>query len=58
MQYVVTVYTGDRSGGGTDANVFVNLFGEQGDTGDRMLKRSKNNKNKFERGRVSMLLEK
>ena len=55
MQYVVSVYTGNKHGAGTDANVFINLFGEQGDTGDRPLKQSKNNKNKFERGKVSVL---
>ncbi|GAB1599835.1 lipoxygenase homology domain-containing protein 1 isoform X2 [Argonauta hians] len=52
VQYVVTVYTGDVLGAGTDAKVFVNLFGKLGDTGKRYLENSKNNRNKFERGKV------
>ena len=52
VQYDVSVYTGSRRGAGTDANVFLNLFGEQGDTGDRALKHSKTNINKFENGQV------
>lgn len=42
---------GDKRGAGTDANVFVILHGEQGDTGKRLLQGSGNN---FERGRVDM----
>lgn len=38
----------DSSGAGTDANVFVILFGEYGDTGTLPLKES-TNRNKFER---------
>ncbi len=52
MQYKAEVHTGKKFGAGTDANVFLNLFGEQGDTGDRRLKKSKNNRNKFEKGNV------
>ena len=44
--------TGDRMNAGTDANVFVTLFGEHGDTGQCPLKQSENTSNKFERGRV------
>lgn len=39
-------------GAGTDANVYINIYGENGDTGERPLKKS-NNLNKFERGQVS-----
>jgi lipoxygenase homology domain-containing protein 1 len=46
--YRVHVFTGDVSGAGTDANVFVSIYGENGDTGERQLKESQN-KNKFER---------
>ena len=53
LQYHVSVHTGTRRGAGTDANVFLNIFGEQGDTGERPLTVSKTNKNKFERGNVS-----
>ena len=47
------VYTGDKRHAGTDANVFINLHGDMGDTGDRDLNKSKNNINKFERNQVS-----
>ena len=47
VQYKVTVRTGDVRGAGTDANVFAQLFGENGDTGERRLESSGNN---FERG--------
>ena len=50
MQYEIKVYTGDVSGAGTDANVFVNVFGEFGDTGKRQL--SKKFRDLFERNQV------
>ena len=53
MKYAVSVSTGKKMGAGTDANVFINLFGEQGDTGDRPLEKSSSNRNKFEKGNVS-----
>ena len=53
-KYVVEVFTGDISGAGTDANVFLNIFGDRGDTGERKLHKSETNKDKFERGRVSL----
>ena len=34
-KYEVKVYTGDVIGAGTDADVFINIFGEYGDTGNR-----------------------
>lgn len=50
--YEVHVLTGNVWGAGTDANVFLSIYGiERGDTGERQLKRS-NNINKFERGQV------
>ena len=51
--YRVLVYTGDKFGAGTNANICLNIFGELGDTGDRPLEESKNNKNKFERNQVT-----
>lgn len=42
-------------GAGTDAHVYINIYGENGDTGERSLKKSKN-LNKFERGQVSKTL--
>ena len=50
--YEVSVFTGNMLGAGTDAHVYVNIYGEKGDTGERPLKKS-NNLNKFERGQVS-----
>uniref|UniRef100_A0A8C6URX6 Lipoxygenase homology domains 1b n=1 Tax=Neogobius melanostomus TaxID=47308 RepID=A0A8C6URX6_9GOBI len=47
--YEVSVFTGGTMGAGTDAKVFVNIYGENGDTGERYLK-SSNNLNKFEKG--------
>lgn len=32
-KYIVSVFTGDIKGSGTDADVFINIFGEFGDTG-------------------------
>ncbi|XP_021542012.1 lipoxygenase homology domain-containing protein 1 isoform X2 [Neomonachus schauinslandi] len=46
-KYEVRVYTGDVIGAGTDADVFINIFGEYGDTGERRLENEKDN---FERG--------
>ena len=44
--------TGDIFGAGTDANVFINMAGDKGDSGERQLQDS-NNVNKFERNIVS-----
>lgn len=32
-KFVVSVFTADIKGSGTDADVFINIFGEFGDTG-------------------------
>ncbi|TKS84776.1 Lipoxygenase -like proteiny domain-containing protein 1 [Collichthys lucidus] len=48
--YQVSVMTGDVYGAGTDANVFLTIYGDQGDTGERKLSKSETNSNKFERG--------
>ncbi|KAK1803299.1 hypothetical protein P4O66_004083 [Electrophorus voltai] len=50
--YSVSVTTGDVYGAGTDANVFITVYGDMGDTGERKLSKSENNKNKFERRAV------
>ena len=52
--YQVFVHTGDKRGAGTNANIFLNIFGELGDTGDRPLEESKTNRDKFERNQVSL----
>jgi hypothetical protein len=53
INYPVSVHTAKKSGAGTDANVFLTIFGNQGDTGERPLMFSKTNRNKFEKGNVS-----
>ena len=51
MPYEVKVFTGDKTGAGTDANVFLTIFGINGDSGERELRKS-DNANKFERNQV------
>ena len=50
--YSISVTTGDVYGAGTDANVFLTMYGDLGDTGERKLSKSETNTNKFERGSV------
>lgn len=47
-RYVVTTYTGDRFGAGTDAHVFIKLFGTQGETVEKELESQ--GRDNFERG--------
>lgn len=51
--YEVSVFTGDESGAGTDANVFLNIIGENGDSGERKLHKSETHMDKFEKNHVS-----
>ena len=53
IKYQLDVYTGDKDNAGTDANVWVEVVGKRGDTGRRRLRKSLNNTNKFEQGKVS-----
>ena len=46
-EYQVHIYTGYEWGAGTDANILITLFGEDGDSEETKLD---NNKNNFERG--------
>lgn len=46
--YKIHVKTSDEKGAGTDANVYIRLFGENGDSGDLHLKDSETNKSPFE----------
>ncbi|KAF5837533.1 hypothetical protein DUNSADRAFT_4226 [Dunaliella salina] len=48
--YCITVHTSDLKGAGTDADVHVVVYGELGDTGERLLDNSM--QNNFERGKV------
>ncbi|GLC44364.1 hypothetical protein PLESTF_000049800 [Pleodorina starrii] len=47
--YKVTVYTSDIRGAGTDSDVLLTIYGDKGDTGERLLDNSTNN---FERNQV------
>ncbi|NWT00657.1 LOXH1 protein, partial [Mionectes macconnelli] len=47
--YSISVHTGTLPASGTDANVFITVFGEQGDSCKRRLRHSN-----FERGQVSI----
>lgn len=50
VKYEIIVYTGDKFGAGTNANVSIILYGENGDTGKRALKQSM--RDLFERKQV------
>ncbi len=45
----MTVHVGDEDNAGTDANVYLAIMGEVGDTGKRWLKKSNNNDKNFEK---------
>ncbi|XP_046584646.1 LOW QUALITY PROTEIN: lipoxygenase homology domain-containing protein 1-like [Haliotis rubra] len=51
-KYVVQTTTATDWGSGTDASVYINLFGSKGDSGKRFLRNSLEDKNKFETGSV------
>lgn len=53
-RYRVTVCTGELEGAGTDANVYLCLYGDVGDTGERLLYNSRNDNDLFEKGNVSI----
>jgi lipoxygenase homology domain-containing protein 1 len=52
ITYKITVNTSDIKMAGTDANVFIQIFGKEVDTGKVLLKNSKLHKNKFERAQT------
>lgn len=45
---MVTTYTGDRFGAGTDARVYIQLFGTEGETKEKELEAQ--GRDNFERG--------
>jgi hypothetical protein len=47
IPYEVTIWTSDRRGAGTDANVFVQMYGTDGKTDEIVLNNRSDN---FERG--------
>ena len=51
-KYKVSVVTGDVARCGTDANVFMTMYGQKGDSGERKLHTSETHRDKFEKGQV------
>lgn len=51
-KYIVDVHTSDIKNAGTDANVFLVLYGQSEDTGRIPLKKSKTFKDPFERAHI------
>ncbi|XP_070556277.1 uncharacterized protein [Ptychodera flava] len=54
FRYHVQVYTSDLDNADTDSKVFVTIYGKRGDTGERALYTSKNNREKFQRGQMDI----
>ena len=54
--YTINVKTGDVSGAGTDANVFLIMYGDLGDSGEHKLHKSETHRDKFEKGQVHFCL--
>ena len=52
QHYEISVYTGDHWAAGTDANVYITMFGSKGDSGKRWLYHSDSNPEKFQRNKV------
>ena len=50
--YEITTQTGDLWNAGTDANVYITIYGDKGDTGVRQLY-APDDPNKFKKGHVS-----
>ena len=55
VDYRITVKTGEETNAGTDANVYLQMFGENGKTQNFSL-REEGDKRRFERGRVDKFL--
>lgn len=51
-EYVVEVFTGDERRAGTDANVYLSLIGDKGDSTEKALVKSETHLNKFERNHM------
>lgn len=54
VKYEIITITGDEKGAGTDANVFITIFGSNGDSGCRQLRQRF--RNLFERGQTDRFL--
>ena len=46
------MFTGDVFSAGTNSNVFICVYGELGDSGERKLEKSETHMDKFERNNV------
>ena len=57
IPYEVRVFTGDKHGADTDANVFLKIYGSKGkDSGKQDLGKS-NNVKRFQRNQVDLIFE-
>lgn len=54
--YQIEVYTGSLENASTNANVYIDICADDGNTGRRALKKSLNNREKFAVGQVSLAL--
>ena len=54
MKYCIAVQTGSEEGSSTDAEIYICLYGEKGDTGQRTLNKS-NQQDKFKQSQVNIL---
>ncbi|XP_073487711.1 oxygen-regulated protein 1 isoform X2 [Aquarana catesbeiana] len=54
LDYEIHIHTGEVSDAEIDANVYMNLFGTNGDSGKRKLHKSKFESAKFQRGNVDV----
>ena len=52
VPYEITLYTGDVKDAGTDAHIFVKVFGAGGSSSDIMLEK---HSERFERGRIDLI---
>ena len=50
--YNLSIKVGDVKGSGTDGNVYIQLFGERGNTAKIQLRQAGDTRNKFEKGRT------
>ncbi|XP_053571859.1 oxygen-regulated protein 1 [Bombina bombina] len=56
VDYEILVYTGSVYDAGTKANVYINIFGERGDSGRRKLHKTRNQNIRFQKGQVDLFI--
>ncbi|XP_006819004.1 lipoxygenase homology domain-containing protein 1-like, partial [Saccoglossus kowalevskii] len=54
FRYFITVFTGEIENAACEATIYMCIYGERGDTGNRVLFKSLNNENQFQEGQVDM----